>query len=261
LFTTTLYGLGWFKTEVYDRAKAGDKDYEVVQFNSLVNPAFPREEYERAERTMPRWKFDLFYRGVYSTPAGLIYDCFNTAAYCIDPVPLGKDWPRFTGHDFGGANPAALFFAQDPATGYFYAYDEYLPGPGRSTAQHVDEFKRLTAGTNVIKRAGGSHQEDEIRQGYSAHGWPIQEPKIKDVEAGIDRVYGLIKQGKVFIFKGLSHLVDEITTYSRKLDDKYNPTNEIEDKSSYHLLDAMRYILSDFTPETANSGISVRVNY
>jgi hypothetical protein len=255
LFTTTLYGLGWFKTEVYDRAKAGDRDYEVVQFNSLLNPAFPREEYERAQNTLPRWKFDLFYRGVYTTPAGLIYDCFNTSTNCIDAVPIGKEWPHYVGHDFGGANPAAVFFAQDPATGYFYAYQEYLPGPGRSTAQHVEEFKRLTAGYNVIKRAGGSHQEDEIRQGYAAHGWPIQEPLIRDVEAGIDRVYGLIKRGKVFIFKGLAHLIDEITTYSRKLDDKYNPTNEIEDKSSYHLLDATRYILSDFRPETV---ISIR---
>jgi hypothetical protein len=259
LFTTTLYGLGWFKSEVYDRAVSGDKDYEVIRFDSLTNPAFPREEYERARRTLPGWKFDLFYRGEFAKPAGLIYDCFDAAANAIPRFPLPPEWPRYAGHDFGGANPAALFFVQDPATGYFYACDEYLPGPGRSTAEHTAEFKRLTAGSNVLKRCGGSHQEDEIRQGYAAHGWPIAEPRVRNVEAGIDRVYGLMKLGKLFVFSDLYRLLDELGSYSRVLDDVYNPTDEIEDKSDYHLLDAMRYILSDFRPDTVVSGRRVRV--
>lgn len=261
LFTTTLYGLGWLKTEIYDRWVAGDKDIEVIQFDSLTNPSFPREEYERARSILPRWKFNLFYKGQYDKPAGLIYDAFDTATCKIARFPIPKEWPRFSGHDFGGANPAAMFYAQDPATGYFYAYQEYLPGGGRSTAEHVEEFKKITADTTVVKRAGGSHQEEEIRQGYTAHGWPIQEPKIRDVEAGIDRVYALHKLNKLFVFNDLYAYLDEKLSYSRKLDDNYNPTEEIEDKSSYHLMDSERYILSDFTPETVilkNKPVTVR---
>ncbi len=258
LFTTTLYGLGWLKTELYDRWQAGDKDIEVIQFASTVNPAFPKEEYERARATMPPWKFNLFYRGQYEKPAGLIYDAFDERVCKIPRFPLDdeahKHWPRYVGHDFGMANPAAMFYAQDPATGYFYAYHEYLPGPGRSTSQHVDEFKKITAGTNVIKRAGGSHQEQGWRGESNAHGWTIQEPKINSVESGIDRVYALHKLNKLFVFNDLFHYLDEKMSYSRKLDDNYNPTEEIEDKEKYHLMDAERYILSDFTPETVNSG-------
>ena len=211
-------------------------------------------EFERARGIMPRWKFNLFWRAQYDKPAGLIYDAFNEDTCKIPRFPLDdeahKGWPRYTGHDFGGANPAAMFYAQDPATGYFYAYHEYLPGPGRSTAEHVEEFKRITAGTNVLKRAGGSHQEEEIREGYTAHGWPIQEPKVKGVEAQIDRVYGMHKLSKLFVFDDLLNYLDEKLSYSRKLDDNFNPTDEIEDKEKFHLMDAERYILSDFTPET-----------
>lgn len=254
LFTTTLYGLGWLKIEFYDRWKAGAPDIEVIQFESILNPAFPKEEFERARSVLPRWKFELFYKAQYEKPAGLVYDAFDSFTCKLTRFPLPKEWPRFVGHDFGGSNPAAIFYAQDPATGYFYAYHEYLPGSGRSTAQHVEEFKKITAGTNVIKRAGGSHQEEEIREAYRAHGWPIQEPKLTSVEAGIDRVYALHKLNKLFTFNDLYAYLDEKLSYSRKLDENYNPTEDIEDKERYHLMDAERYILSDFTPETVYHG-------
>ena len=250
LFTTTLYGAGWFKNEIYDRWKAGDKDYDVIQFDSTENPAFPKEEFERARRVMPLWKFDLFYRARFAKAVGLIYDSFNEDTCRIPRFPIPTHWPRYVGHDFGGANPAAMFYAHDRATGFFYAYHEYLPGAGRSTAEHVVEFKRRPAGVTVLKRAGGSHQEEEIREAYRAHGWQIQEPKIHDVEAGIDRVYALHKLNKLFVFSDLYSYLSEKLSYSRKLSADYLPTDEIEEKSKYHLLDAERYILSDFTPET-----------
>lgn len=250
LFGTTLYGLGWLKNEVYDRWRAGDTDFDVIQFDSTMNPAFPVEEYERMKGIMPSWKFDMFYRGRYTKPVGLVYDSFNEDTCKIKRIPIPLSWPVYVGHDFGGANPAAMFYACDPSTGYFYAFHEYLPGPGRSTAQHVEEFKKITAGRTVIKRAGGSHQEDEIRQGYAAHGWPIQEPKINSVPGQIDRVYALHKLNKLFVFDELSNYLDEKMTFSYELDDKYQPTDKFENETEMHLLAAERYILSDFTPET-----------
>lgn len=184
----------------------------------------------------------------------LVYGKFNEAACKVNRFPLDdeahKHWPRFVGHDFGGANPAALFIAQDPATGYFYAYQEYLPGPGYSTSQHVAEFKRITQGTNIIKRAGGSHQEDEIRQGYTAHGWPIQEPKIHRVLPQVDKVIGLMELSKFFIFNDLYRYLEEIMNCLWKRDSQGVITNEIEHEERYHLCACARYILSDFTPET-----------
>ena len=154
----------------------------------------------------------------------------------------------FTGNS---ANPAAMFYAQDPATGIFYAYYEYLPGQGRSTYEHTEAFKAITKGYNVIARIGGNQTtEDEIRQGYTAHGWHIQAPKWKHVEKQIENVYALHKLNKVKVFSDLIHYLDQKMSFSYELDEKYQPTDKLEDEAKYHLLAAERYLLSDFTPET-----------
>jgi hypothetical protein len=88
LVTTTPYDLGWMKQEFHDRAKAGDPDYDFINFDSTENPAFPREEFERARRTLPGWKFDLFYRGLYTRPAGMIYDCFGDLLHPEGHLPV-----------------------------------------------------------------------------------------------------------------------------------------------------------------------------
>ncbi len=249
LITTTLYTLGWLKTEVYDRWKAGDKSIEVVQFDSITNPAYPVEEFERAKASMPPWKFAMFNRGQFERPAGLVYDSFQNSQI-IDRFEIPKTWPVYVGHDFGTANPAALFIAQNPGTGDFFRFAEYLPGAGRSVHDNVHEFQKITAGYNVLKRVGGSHQEEETRQAYTAHGWPISEPKINKVADQVARVIGMERLNKTFAFRDMRHFLDEKQSFSYKLDDKYQPTDQFEDETAMHLLAAERYLLSDFTPET-----------
>ena len=182
---------------------------------------------------------------------GLVYKSFNYRTCVIPRFPIPQNWLVYSGHDFGGANPAAMFYVQDPATGFFYAFQEYLPGAGLSISDHIVKFKEIVAGYNVIKRVGGSHQEGEIRQGYTAQGWAIQEPKQKTVLAGIDRVISLHELNKVFVFEDLFNYLFEKSNYSWKLDKAGKATDEIQDKAKFHLLDAERYILSDFAPETA----------
>ena len=69
---TTPYNLGWLKQIVYDRWRAGEADFDVIQFRSIDNPAFPISEYERAKRTLPTWKFRTVYDGQFDRPAGLM---------------------------------------------------------------------------------------------------------------------------------------------------------------------------------------------
>jgi len=252
LIATTIYCLGWLKTELYDPWMNGDPQIDVIQFDSILNPMFPREEYERARERLPRWKFRMFYQGQFDRPAGMVYDCFDEAVAVIPRQPIPRQWLIYVGHDFGGSNPAAIFYAQDPDTGYFYAFNEYLPGP-RSTEEHVRAFKQITQGYTVVKRVGGSHTEEGWRNDFTAQGWPISEPAVTEVEQGINRVYGLHKLNKVFIFKDLVNYLDEKMSYSRELDENNQPTEKIEDKARYHLMDAERYILSDFTPDAARA--------
>ena len=229
---------------------------EIVQFASTLNPAFPKEEFDKALKTMPRWKFDLFYRGQYTKPAGLIYDSFDERACKIPRRDLPREWPRYMGLDFGGVNMAALWYAQDPGTGYIYVYREYLSG-GKAAGDHAREFKELSRNEDILKVCGGSHQEQGWRDAFTAAGWHVIEPSEPAVEVGIDNVYAWHKLNKLFVFDDLEMYLDEKMSYSWELDDSYNPvTGKIDSKSSFHFMDAERYIVSDFAPPGGIGGRS-----
>jgi len=250
LGTTTLYGLGWLKTEVYDPwVKGEDKDIDIIQFDSTMNPAFPVEEYDRLMRNMPAWKFDMFHRGRWSRPAGLIYDSFN-ADHIVKPFDIPSDWPRYVGHDFGTRNMAALWYAQNPSNGELFLYREYLMG-GISTFEHVSNWISSSKDERIARRVGGSATEEGWRGDCTQAGWRIEKPVEKDVEIGIAKVYSLEKLGKKFVFNTCLGYLDEKQTYSRELDDNYEPTDKIENKSMYHFMDCERYILGEFATAPA----------
>jgi hypothetical protein len=46
---------------VADRAES-DPNYQLVRFESIENPLFSRQEWQRVQVALPQWKFDLFYR-------------------------------------------------------------------------------------------------------------------------------------------------------------------------------------------------------
>ena len=265
LITTTPYGQGWQKQEIYDRWVADrvagvESDFEIIQFDSVMNPAFSQREFERARRNLPTWKFNLFYRGRFSRPAGLIYDSFDPALRI--PRVFNKppaDWMCYVGHDFGPQNTAAIWFAQNPTTGFLYAYREYLVG-GLNSAGHAQKMMDLSEGENIVRRTGGAiTNEDGYRDAYGAAGWPIIAPTLRGVAAGIDRVYGFFKTQKLFIFDDLRETLDDLDTYAYKLDETYLPTEEIENKQDFHLMDAMRYGLQDMRPESTADAESTPV--
>jgi hypothetical protein len=104
LGTTTPYNLGWLKTDIYDPWEEGDPDIDVISFPSTMNPAFPQREFDRVETRMQAWRFGMFYRGQFTKPAGLIYDCFTGDMLC-EPFEIPDDWTRYVGVDFGGGTP------------------------------------------------------------------------------------------------------------------------------------------------------------
>jgi hypothetical protein len=240
LFTTTVYNLGWLKQQVYDKWVAHDPDYDVIQFDSTENPAFTVDEYERLRRDMPRWKFNMHYRGRYERPAGLIYDSFSEQQQKVPRFAIPEVWPRYLGLDFGGVNTAGVFYAAEPGTPKLYAYREYKAG-GRTAAEHT---KHLLAGEPMLPQCvGGSKSEDNWRDEFKAAGLPVREPAVASVEVGIDRVYGVHQRGELYVFDDLAGYLDQKLTYSRKLDTNGEPTEAIDDKNTFHFMDAERYII------------------
>ncbi len=260
LHTTTPYNLGALKTDIWD--KRTEPGIHVETWRSIDRPGFPVARYEEERRRLPPWRFAMMYDAKFDRPAGLIYGAFNEAVCLIERFPIPPNWLIYVGHDFGSNNPCALFYAQDPATGNFYLFHEYMPGPGKSANEHVLEWQKVVHGYNVIKRVGGSKAgEDETRQLYNAHGWVISEPKIGHVEPRIDKVTGMHMLNKVFVFRDLRQYLDEKRTFSRVLDEQGLPTMKIEDEAGKHCMSAEQYILSDFTPETVEVGAPAKSYY
>ena len=229
-----------------------DPRWLAIHFTSHDNPYISQEALGELIQDMSKQSYrqEILAEDDELQLSWLVYRAFNESACKIDRMDIPKEWLVYAGHDFGSANPAALFVAQNPATGDFYEFAEYLPGAGRSTYEHAEAFKRITEGYNVIWRSGGSHQEDEIRQGYGAHDWPIQEPKIHLVKAQIDRVIGTMERNKIFIFKDLTNRLEEIMNCLWEPDEDGRPSDKIKDEQKYHLCACARYLYSNFTPET-----------
>ena len=222
---------------------------EVFQASSFDNPSLP-EDYRQRLREFEGVYKDRYVLGLWKGLEGLVYSAFNDNVCLLPRFEVDKSWLVYCGHDFGLANPAALFYAESPGTGDFYAFAEYLPGAKMSIYDHVQAFKEIAKGRNVVKRVGGNHQEDEIRQGYTAQGWPIAEPKYSQDRAyQIKKVQALHRLNKIYIFSDLTNYVREKFSFVYKKD-----TDLIDNEASFHCMAAERYLLSDFTPETVVGG-------
>lgn len=247
LATTTIYNLGWMKTEIYDKWKAGDPDIDVIQFTSIMNPTFPKKEYEKRKLTMPLWKFKMFYMGEYARPAGMIYEDYDEEIHKIKPFTIPAAWPRYVGIDPGAVNTALVYVAADEARGRFYAYRSSLDG-NKTTGQHVADVKQYEDFNHVLKWMGGAKSEKQFRMDWTEAGIKVEEPVYSDVEVGIGRIIRLFKEKRLYIFDNEDNrgLFDEIGTYARVLDANAQPTLKIKDKEKFHRLDALRYVCQAF---------------
>lgn len=240
LITTTPYNWGWLKTDIYDRwiqAGMNHPDIQVVRFASNMNPMFPEEEFQRAKGSLPEWKFRMFYMAEFTRPAGMIYGDFRDEDV-IEPFEIPDNWQRYMGVDFGGVNTAAVYFAFDDENQMLYAYREYHAG-NMSIKKHTGLM--LSDETVYPQAIGGAPSEDQWRDEFSAAGLYIRRPEIYDVEVGIGRVIEAHRLRKYKIFNTCRGLIEQKKTYSRKVNASGQPIDEIQDKNTYHLVDAERY--------------------
>lgn len=259
IFTTTPYFWNWLKVEIYDRAvkeagrMAGMSEeeraayfpmYECINFSSIENPVFPKEEYYRQKDLLPDWKFRMMYDGEFTKPAGMIYDCWDNNKNTCKRFEVPPTWRRRFGMDFGDVNLASVICAQDPKTKKVYIYRRYRPTQ-KTVADHVKAM-RLGEKGRFLSGSGGANHENDWRNMFSAAGLPIEKPNVSDLHAGIDIVYAWIKKGWLIVFDDLEDVISDLTGYSREVDEvSGEPTDEIENKEDYHLADAVRYLLSN----------------
>ena len=249
-FTTTLYNFGWLKSEVYDRWVQGDTDYEVIQWDSIIRPGFSKTVWEDRKRKMDSWKFNMQMRGIYSRPAGMIYNGFDESVHIVEPFQIPTYWNYHVGIDPGTVHMAFVWIAEDPKTHHFYLTHSYLDGK-KTTPEHVQAIIDKPEYKQVISWHGGNTtNEEQFRIDWTNEGISVQPPPIRHVESMINRVKILLKEERFFIFdtpentSGINDevsIVDEFRGFSRKLDDRGQATTYIKNEKDYHKLAALRY--------------------
>jgi hypothetical protein len=127
-------------------------------------------------------------------------------------------------------------------------------GHGSNPEEERDDYHKPTK-PRIPLCAGGSKSEGQWRREFAAGGTvnsvrvagiPIHgppKPETQMVSVGINRVFGAFALNQILVFDDLHGLLDELQSYSYELDEMGEPTEKIEAKESFHLLDSVRYIL------------------
>lgn len=243
LLTSRPYRKNWYVKKIWDRRNDNLALIEVVNFSSIQNPKFPKEEYYRQKKEMPPWKFRMMYDGIPDTPAGLVYDCIET----VPRFAIPANWKRQVWLDFGNNNTAALKVAEEPVEGglpNYYIYGEYKPGVRRSAGGdngHVAHLKRGEPSTPL--GIGGSHQEDGWRESWSSAGLPVKEPPNNVIAIQIAQTYTLWANGRLKAFDDLEEFSKEADDYTWPTDERGNVIKEDKphDDTKFHLMACVRY--------------------
>ena len=246
--TTTPYIIeGWFKEIIDDYVAKRRDDGIVINFPSMANPAYSREELDRLKKEYSTQEYELFVLGRFTRPAGSVFDCFTRERNVVEPFDIPDDWPRFLGMDFGQKNTAAVFLAEDPKDRTLYAYGSYHTGE-RTAKEHVWAIRKKALGSYNRREfdmsVGGTWSEDEWRTDFIVAGLPIVRPPTKDLFVGISRVYRQFKTGKLKVFSTCEPLIAEIESYRRDKDKNGETVEAIANKEKFHRLDALRYIVT-----------------
>ena len=239
LITTTPYNLGWLKQQIVD--KADGKSIEVINFPSTVNPNFSQEEFDELRDTMPGWKFNMFMRGLYDRPPGMIFSDFKDeyrerGGHKVKPFELPKTWPRYAGIDPGVIHFCDVWIAYDSDNDIGYVYRESIRDR-KSTKEHAEDMLTLARTNNerVVKWAVGSKSEIYHRDDFIAAGAQgVVEPEYADVEKRIDSVIARLRTFRLFIFDTCTGLLDQMGTYSRVVNGQGDALEAIKDKERFH---------------------------
>jgi hypothetical protein len=269
LLTTTLYDLGWIDSEIIAKAKSdqestikietidiGDGDsaeiefthapgagIDLIQFDSTVNPLYPKAEFIEAREELPDEDFQAFHRGRRGSSRLLVYDTFNPKSiedggHVCTPFEIPGNWDRFWGLDFGPVNTACMLYAEDPKSAEkpedrtLYCYREYLAGNKTIEQHYID----IMEGEHISPRkvVGGTWgSEEQWRREFRQYGLPIERPRVREFDSGIQSVYAQHKKGRIVYFRGLQIIGDK-QRYRRKRDREGEILPEIQSKQSYH---------------------------
>lgn len=181
-------------------------------------------------------------KGIPALGSGRVYPVLEEDIV-VAPFKIPEYFPRAYGLDFGWNNTACIWGAQDPVTNVIYLYAEYKAGK-IADYQHVYAIQQRGDWiTGAADPSGGGRRDDGRMRidHYRSLGLNLV-PGYNSLAPGIGQVYTMLDSGSLKVFSNLEKFLEEFRVYRY---DSKDP-NKIAKNQDDHLLDALRYLISQF---------------
>jgi PBSX family phage terminase large subunit len=241
IMTTTPYAVNWFYRDIVSRANRGESEYEVIQWSSIDNPAFPKDEYERRKKELSKAVFERRYCGLFTRLEGLVYPEFDEEVHVVDSFDIPSGWLKFGGLDFGKSNPNAIeCIASDPETKIFYVYREFYQA--ETLLKTLSQYLHNQDLAYVLADTQAAQNIMELNKFYGNRNVKTAD---KNKDTGIARIRGLLADGRLKFLRGrCEKLIEEIQEYHYAPPDADGFNNDKTVDKNNHCVDALRYAFS-----------------
>ncbi len=184
-------------------------------------------------------------RGIPSLGTGAIYPIALEDVTC-NPFSIPGFWKRGYGFDVGWNRTAALWLAEDPMDGTFYAYAEHYMAQQIPAIHSLAIKARSRWMTGAIDPASRQRDVAEGRQLFATYqtlGLNLV-PAVNAVDEGINEVWSKLITGRLILFSTLRNTQAEYRQYRREQRGKDGRVVIV--KVDDHLMDCLRYAVMTF---------------
>ncbi len=222
--------------------KKDPDNWASFHFTTYDNPYIDPSELEEAKKTMTEDQFAQEYLAEFRKMEGLVYKEFNRFKHLFDDLTPRKQIAEvIAGVDFGYTNPSAIIRIEHDVDNHYWVTREWYK-TGQTTAELIE-----VAGTMSVNNFYPDPAEPDRIEEMKRANLNCREVS-KDIEAGVQAVRELFKQGRLHIHKDCVNLISELESYRypdpktvSMLTEKNKP--EVPLKLNDHACDALRYPL------------------
>lgn len=268
MLTTTPYNTGWLK----DKYEAFDPDWDVIRASSADNPYYSRKRIEAARRSLPDWKFRMYYLAEFTQSPLAIYPAFDREKHVRTLGDFKAD-TLIGGLDWGSTNPMALHIIARVGDTYRVVAEYYVVG-GLSTEKYKGIADHVTAAEQryqcklfkLYVDPSAAQQIEDLKAGHKAN-----EPDSADyrrklpavaadnaVVDGISTVETMFEHGRIEIDESCPNLIAEIPQYKWHEDRSGNVDDTRPVKVNDHCVDDFRYSMHTYGANPPQPGVVPR---
>lgn len=251
LVTSSIYANSWIFDTIYNRK---DPDYEIVTWESIENPSFPKEEWEALKRSTDPITFAREYSSEFVFATGKVYgDILSYGRLETNEYPANsKPVKAIFGLDYGVNDPTAITVVTLNDDGKWYLVDEVY-SPAMSIQQINFHLERLIEKygkpfMTCQDPAGGVARISLIPQANATDA-------VKDIHKRITLIRDLIYQKELYYFPRCVNADREFKAYQfnpKKLEEPEDRNNHIMDSMGmaiHHTYDMLKHLGKKEEPE------------